>query len=99
MSYPGTTQIITLYSPLTLQDGSQLEEVTMREPLVRDRLAFSKDRGTDQEKEIHMLTSLCGLNEPDMLSLTSADYIQILDTFNAFMLPPAKRPKQTSKAA
>ncbi|HHR6054383.1 TPA: phage tail assembly protein, partial [Providencia alcalifaciens] len=39
---------------------------------------------------------LCGLSEQDIWQLTAADYAQLTDTFNVFMLPPAKRPKPTS---
>ena len=50
MSFPGETRVIKLYSPVTLENGSALNQVTLREPLVRDRIAFSKDRGSEEEK-------------------------------------------------
>lgn len=96
MSYPGSTTTIELYSPLQLADGSLLEEVTMREPLVRDRIAFSKARGTDEEKEAKMLADLCNINESDMTMITTADYLQLTEAFQVFMLPPKKRPKTKS---
>ncbi|AMQ58849.1 phage tail assembly protein [Klebsiella aerogenes] len=94
MSFPGETRVITFYSPLTLDDGSVLEQVSMREPLVRDRIAHSKDRGNDEEKEARMIAQLCSLSEQDIWKLTAADYAQLLDAFNVFMLPPAERPKK-----
>ena len=45
MSFPGETRVIKLYSPVSFENGGLLEQVTLREPLVRDRIAFSKDRG------------------------------------------------------
>ncbi|KAB7896017.1 hypothetical protein ASE93_12285 [Serratia sp. Leaf50] len=96
MNYPGSLETITLYSPLTLENGSELKTVTMREPLVRDRLVYAKDRGTEEAREARMLALLCGINDNDMESLTAADMIQLQDTFNNFMLPPAKRPKPKS---
>ncbi|EQB8221261.1 MULTISPECIES: phage tail assembly protein [Klebsiella] len=94
MSFPGEIRVITFYSPLTLEDGSVLEQVSMREPLVRDRIAHSKDRGNDEEKEARMIAQLCSLSEQDIWKLTAADYAQLLDAFNVFMLPPAERPKK-----
>jgi hypothetical protein len=37
---------------------------------------------------------LCNLSEQDIWQLTAADYAQLLDAFNVFMLPPAERPKK-----
>ena len=67
-----------------------------REPLVRDRIAFTKDRGTEEEKEARMIAQLCNLSEQDIWLLTAADYAQLTDAFNVFMLPPGKRPKPKS---
>jgi hypothetical protein len=93
MSFPGETRVIKLYSPVTLDGGAVLEDITMREPLVRDRIAHSKDRGNEEEKEARMIALLCNLSEQDIWQLTAADYGRLLDAFNVFMLPPAKRPK------
>lgn len=95
MSFPGETRVITLYTPVKLEGGVMLNDVTLREPLVRDRIAFSKDRGGEEEKEARMLAQLCNLSEQDIWQLTAADYGQLLDAFNVFMLPPAERPKKS----
>jgi hypothetical protein len=94
MSFPGETRVIKLYSPVSYESGGLLEQVTLREPLVRDRIAFSKDRGSEEEKEARMIALLCNLSEQDIWQLTAADYAQLLDAFNVFMLPPAERPKK-----
>ncbi|KZP59274.1 hypothetical protein A3N37_22425 [Enterobacter ludwigii] len=60
----------------------------------RKRIAFSKDRGSEEEKEARMIALLCNLSEQDIWQLTAADYAQLLDAFNVFMLPPGKRPKE-----
>ena len=41
-----------------------------------------------------MIALLCNLSEQDIWQLTAADYAQLLDAFNVFMLPPADRPKE-----
>lgn len=96
MSFPGETRIITLHSPVALDSGVTLDTITMREPLVRDRIAHSKDRGNEEEKEARMIAQLCNLEEKDIWQLTAADYARLLDTFNVFMLPPGERPKEGS---
>lgn len=94
MSFPGETRMIKLYSPVSIENGGLLEQVTIREPLVRDRIAFSKDHGSEEEKEARMIALLCNLSEQDIWQLTAADYAQLLEAFNVFMLPPADRPKE-----
>lgn len=94
--YPGETKVIKLYTPVQIEGGGEINSVTMREPLVRDRIMFSKDRGTEEEKEARMIASLCSISEADLFNFTGADYIQLEEEFNVFMLPPDKRPKPKS---
>ncbi|WP_162287003.1 phage tail assembly protein [Pantoea stewartii] len=96
MTYPCVNHVIKLYTPIELEDNSVLKQVTMREPLVRDRIAYSKDRGTEEEKEARMIASLCNLAEKDIWLMTAADFSQLTDAFNNFMLPPEKRQSNDS---
>lgn len=95
MSYPGEIRTIILFTPVTLEGGAKLNIINMREPLVRDRIAHAKDRGNEEEKEARMIAQLCNLSEQDIWLLTAADYAQLTDAFNVFMLPPAERPKES----
>ncbi|MEN4658701.1 phage tail assembly protein [Pantoea agglomerans] len=95
MSYPGEIRTIILFTPVTLEGGAELNIINMREPLVRDRIAHAKDRGNEEEKEARMIAQLCNLSEQDIWLLTAADYAQLTDAFNVFMLPPAERPKES----
>jgi len=95
MSYPGETRTIKLYTPIRLEGGEVLDTVNMREPLVRDRIAHAKDRGNEEEKEARMIAQLCNLSEQNLWLLTAADYGQLLDAFNVFMLPPGERQKES----
>ena len=52
------------------------------------------ERDNEEEKEARMIALLCNLSEQDIWQLTAADYAQLLDAFNVFMLPPGKRPKE-----
>jgi hypothetical protein len=95
MSYPGEIRTIMLFTPVTLEGGGELNIINMREPLVRDRIAHAKDRGNEEEKEARMIAQLCNLSEQEIWLLTAADYAQLTDAFNVFMLPPAERPKES----
>ena len=99
MNFPGEIRVVTLFTPITLDGGAVLERIEMREPLVRDRIAFTKDRGTEEEKGARMIAQLCNLSEQDIWLLTAADYAQLTDAFNVFMLLPGKRPKPKSSEA
>ncbi|AYO37236.1 phage tail assembly protein [Serratia sp. P2ACOL2] len=97
MNYPGQKEEIKFYTPLTLKDGSQLTSVYMREPLLRDRLDYSKNPGNAVEKDAGMMANLCDMNIEDMYLLTAADYAQVEAAFNRFLLPPDERQKAKSK--
>jgi hypothetical protein len=52
MSFPGETRVIKLYSPVSLDNGVVIDKVTMREPLVRDRITFMpKTAATKKRKK------------------------------------------------
>jgi hypothetical protein len=51
MSFPGETRVIKLYSPVSFENGGLLEQVTLREPLVRDRIAFSRIGAAKKKKK------------------------------------------------
>ncbi|WP_234262246.1 phage tail assembly protein [Klebsiella aerogenes] len=92
MNYPATTKKITFSRPITTESGREITEVEMREPLVRDKILFDKHSGTTAEKTLFTVASLCGLGEKDLLTLTSWDYDQLVETMNDFLLlPPAER--------
>ena len=96
MSFPGETRVIKLYSPVSLDNGVVIDEVTMREPLVRDRITHAKDRGNEEEKEARMIALLCNLSEQDLWLMTAADYSQLLDChLTVLCYRPAKRPRRT----
>jgi hypothetical protein len=53
MSFPGETRVIKLYSPVSFENGGLLEQVTLREPLVRDRIAFQGSRQRRRKRSAH----------------------------------------------
>ena len=80
--YPGET--IQLQYPVTV-DGAVLEQITMRRPLVRDRLIAEKTPGSDVEKEIRLLANLCELAPDTIEKLDMADYVKLQECLAGFL--------------
>ncbi|MQH33499.1 phage tail assembly protein, partial [Escherichia coli] len=56
MSFPGETRVIKLYSPVSFENGGLLEQVTLRVPMVRDRITFSKARTSEVETNVNIIS-------------------------------------------
>lgn len=91
MSYPAEVRIITLYTPINDQQDKPITTLRMREPKVMDRLKFSYMTGSEDEKDLAMISDLCETSVDVLKNLTIADYKQLEDQFVVFMVPPAKR--------
>lgn len=99
MNYPATTAVITLSRPLKV-GSKEVHQVEMREPTVRDKILFEKDKGSLLEKEINTVASLCNVEKDDLLVLSSWDYGQLVEVMNDFLLlPPAAREAKWKEAA
>lgn len=68
---------IKLLSPIALADGTTLEEVKVREPVVKDFRVASQQSSTAEDREIIVAARCCGLVLEDMDSITWKDYKQI----------------------
>lgn len=90
MSYPDNSVTFTLDHPYKTQAGTEVKEVTMRSPIVRDRILRSRDRSNDIEADVRMIAQLCGLSYDDILNMEGADYMRLENQFNVFLLPGAK---------
>ncbi|WP_112082734.1 phage tail assembly protein [Haemophilus influenzae] len=69
--------IIKLSSPINLPDGTVVEEVKVREPLVKDIRLAGQQGKTSEEREIIVAALCCGLVQEDMDLIKWKDYLQI----------------------
>lgn len=92
MNYPANTTVIKLSRPFKVND-KEVNELTMREPRVVDKIMFEKATGGPVEREVSMLASLCELNPRDLDSLPAYDFENLTKAFNSFLLPPEEREK------
>ena len=68
---------IKLSSPINLPDGTVVEEVKVREPLVKDIRVAGQQGKTSEEREIIVAALCCGLVQEDMDLIKWKDYQQI----------------------
>lgn len=78
-------EVIKLTDPVTVNDTTY-EELKIRRPKVRDRLAVERMKKTDAEKEIHMIANLAEVDVAVIEELDLADYGKIQQMFQDFFL-------------
>jgi hypothetical protein len=83
MATEGTTNI-TLSRPLEI-DGAKVATLTMREPLVADKLTASKRKGSEEEQQVAMIADLCGVTPGDIERLPIRDYMKLVDALQDFI--------------
>jgi len=65
--------------------GVKTTTVSMRAPKVRDMLIMEKMGGTDAEKEIRLISSLCGLDPAAIEDMTLSDYGKFQQAYRGFL--------------
>ncbi len=81
---PVSGETIRLQYPLSV-DGMLMESLTMRRPLVRDRLAAEKASGSEVEKEIRLIANLCEMAPQHVELLDLADYSKLQECLAGFL--------------
>jgi hypothetical protein len=81
---PATDGTIRLQYPLSV-DGMVIESLTMRRPLVRDRLVAEKASGSEVEKEIRLIANLCEMAPQHIELLDLADYGKLQECLAGFL--------------
>ena len=79
-----TAPTIKLQYPLHV-DGLVIEKITMRRPLVRDRLVAEKTNGSEVEKEIRLIANLCEMAPQHIELLDLADYVKLQECLAGFL--------------
>ncbi len=79
---------ISLKYPVTV-DGVSYTELTMRRSKVKDRLAVSSMKTTDETKEIHLFANLCNVTPAVLEELDEIDYLTVQQVYMNFFGSPA----------
>ena len=78
---------IKLQDPITVENITY-DELKIRRPKVRDRLAVERMKKTDAEKEIAMIANLAEVDIRVIEELDLADYGTIQQSFSDFFASP-----------
>ena len=84
MKTTSKTTTIELKHPVTV-DGTEIKQLTLRRPRVRDMLASDKAGGSDAEKEIRTFTHLCEVSPETIEELDLADYLKLQKVYQGFL--------------
>jgi len=74
---------ITLQYPVKIEETTYTE-LTMRRSKVKDRLAVSVMKTTDEEKEIGLFANLCDVSPAVIKELDEVDYTKIQRVYMSF---------------
>jgi len=77
---------ITLIAPVTIGNNTY-EQISIRRPKVRDRLAVERMKKTDAEKEIAMIANLAEVSVDVIEEIDLADYAKIQEVLQNFLEP------------
>jgi len=81
---------ITLTEKITV-DNKDIQEITLRRPKVRDRLAVERMGQSDAEKEVALIANLADLPKETIEELDLADYNKIQEVLQDFLLASAPK--------
>lgn len=81
---------ITLTEKITV-DNKDIQEITLRRPKVRDRLAVDRMGQSDAEKEVALIANLADLPKETIEELDLADYNKIQKVLQDFLLASAPK--------
>lgn len=77
-------QTISLIEPITV-NGTTYDQLNIRRPKVRDRLAVERMKKSEAEKEIVMIANLAEVDAKVIEELDLADYAKIQGIFADFL--------------
>lgn len=82
--------IVPLSRPYTI-DGVERNTITIREPKLRDRILYSKDKGDAEERSARMIARLANLDISALHGLPDCDYSKLESAFNEMVKTPEDR--------
>lgn len=82
----GTVTITLVKGYTPTGTNSAVQEMTMREPMVRDQQAARlQGGGDDADMELALLASLTGVTPQELAEMTSRDYQRVQQAYGFFM--------------
>jgi hypothetical protein len=75
---------VELKNPVTVE-GVKTSSLTMRSPKVKDLLASEKAAKGDSEREVYLITLLCGVPKSAIEDLEMSDYKALQEKLQSFL--------------
>jgi hypothetical protein len=75
---------VKLTSPIKI-DGKEVNEINLRRPKVRDRLAVERSNFSDAEKEVQLIANLAELPIDVIEDIDLADYAKLQRALSDFL--------------
>ncbi|MNC51973.1 hypothetical protein D3C75_1012920 [compost metagenome] len=72
-------------------NGVAHDKLVLFEPKLRDKILYSKDKGTPEEKSARMIARLLNLEDKDLMNLPDCDFTRLEDAFNEMVKDPSDR--------
>lgn len=77
-------ETLELQYPIII-DGVETRTITLRRPLVRDRLIAEKSSNSEIEKEIRLMANICEMAPDDIEQLDMLDYTMLQERLVGFL--------------
>lgn len=93
------THSISLRWPLVMKDGSTLEALTMREPLVSDMLEAAEmagEQASSARNEICLYAQLCDVPLAQLLDMRACDFARLRESYD-FLAAGKESPHEKSE--
>jgi hypothetical protein len=65
--------------------STEIKELKIRRPKVRDQLAAAKTKGGDAEREVAMFANLCEVESVVIEALDMSDYFKLQEAYKVFL--------------
>lgn len=68
-------------------DGTQVKQLTIRRPNVRDMLGFEEGKGSESRRVVNLLAHLCEVSPDTILELDQSDFMKLSTVLQGFSSP------------
>tara|TARA_E500000331_G_scaffold85277_2_gene80803 strand:- start:42 stop:326 length:285 start_codon:yes stop_codon:yes gene_type:complete len=84
------SEIIDLQYPVSI-DGTEVLQLSMRRPTVRDQILFEDGKGSDARKIVKMLSNLCEVSDETIMELDQSDFLKLSEVLQGFQDPQSEK--------
>lgn len=68
-------------------DGVEVDEISLREPKVKDIIAISKNNISENEREVRLIANLAEISVENVMEMSFKDYSKVQSVIRDFLAP------------